>query len=110
MYGRCTESGVSRAEDGVLLALRGIMDGDRAAILMSGIGSGCGLRIGRAVGRGGCIIDKRLRRLASVGLTVRAPSPLILPDRLLLPDDVGVVLACKCAFELADLDSCPLLA
>lgn len=95
------ESGVSLAELGVRLSFLGIMEGDRAVLLKSGIGSSIGMA-GKAItgGVSGGARDMRLRRLASVGLMVLAPSPLILPDWRLLPPDAGVV-ALRCCFPAA---------
>lgn len=90
MY-RLFESGVSLAEDGVRLILRGIIEGDFAVLLRVrsgivvivgiGIGSGCCV-VGEDLlgGIGGCIMDILFNRLASVGLIVLAPRPLALPD------------------------------
>ena len=104
MYWRVSESGVSRAEEGVRACLRGISDGDLAVLRISGMGSGCGEGGGRATGAVFVgIMDMRLSRRASVGLVVRAPRPLILPDWRLLPDEVGVVARCKWALPALPL-------
>jgi len=80
----------------MLFVLLGIKEGDLAVLLMSGMGSGCGDGGGLLTVDGSCNLDKRLSLLASVGLIVRAPRPLIRPDCRLLALDEGVVSRWRC--------------
>lgn len=87
-------SGVVLEEDGVTL-FRAKNDGDCVADPKPDEESGCG--VGGVCGIGGafCMIDNLFNLRASVGLMVRAPSPVAcegITDRRLADDDGVVVL------------------
>jgi hypothetical protein len=67
-------SGVVREDEGVDV-FRGNMEGDREDARPAGGWSGWGVEGWFGIG-GAWKVDKRFARLASVGLTVRAPSPV----------------------------------
>jgi hypothetical protein len=67
-------SGVVRNEDGVEV-FRGIIDGDREDARTEALASICCVGV-FGMGGGPCKVDIRFILLASVGLTVLAPSPV----------------------------------
>jgi hypothetical protein len=65
---------VVREDDGVEV-FRGSMEGDREDARPAGTWSGCGVDEVSGIG-GAWKVERRFARLASVGLTVLAPSPV----------------------------------
>lgn len=75
---------MSLEDTGVTLGILGISEGEREVLRPASLDVSFA-----GDGGGGAFMDIRLNLAVSVGLMVRAPSPLILPD-FLLSVEVGV--------------------